>query len=311
MSAKWRLVGVFLIIWGVLQAAYWSGTHYKQAALHARFISSIETRIALDLPKLELANPKFGIVAHNASVRDYLSAINDSLISLDSPIRVAKLQDIEVLSGAETDTIVRTLDTADRQVTLMLLTMPGHWREYFSFLALALAVLLTYVSRSLFASNKQIEQQQDLDEVVLQAQARLIINLHNKTIRNGLDDIAVALPNKPFCFYAALVDYCLQQESPKLNHNKEVPEELILLANKYFYRLIELGHTKRKRPDFGTNLDKTLSEIRSALDEVFHDYADAKDIFYPPKAQGEGSRSKIHNYALERITAEQVEIFGK
>jgi hypothetical protein len=103
----------------------------------------------------------------------------------------------------------------------------------------------------------------------------------------------------------------MHTDLPSLKHNNEVPEELLQIANKYFYRLIELGHTQRKRPDFGANLDKTLSEIRSALDEVFKNCIECKEAFYPPKAQGEGSRSKMHNYAILNKDASRVEFIGK
>jgi hypothetical protein len=140
---------------------------------------------------------------------------------------------------------------------------------------------------------------------------KLIINLNSKTLSNGLKESEVQIPNKPFCFYIALLDYCINQKTPYLSHSNNVPEDLLSGANKYFYRLIELGHTKRKRPDFSTNLDKTLSEIRAALDTVFLHHADDKEMFYPPKAQGEGSRSKLHNYALEHINAKQIEFIGR
>ena len=89
-----------------------------------------------------------------------------------------------------------------------------------------------------------------------------------------------------------------------------MPTELLALANKSFGRLIELGHTKRKRPDFNANLDKTLSEVRAALDEVFVGYSEEKETYYPPRAQGEGSRSKQHSYALPSIREEDIEIIG-
>ena len=89
-----------------------------------------------------------------------------------------------------------------------------------------------------------------------------------------------------------------------------MPTELLALANKSFGRLIELGHTKRKRPDFNANLDKTLSEVRAALDEVFVRYSKEKETYYPPRAQGEGSRSKQHSYALPSIREEDIEIVG-
>jgi hypothetical protein len=76
-------------------------------------------------------------------------------------------------------------------------------------------------------------------------------------------------------------------------------------------RLMELGHTKRKRPDFNANLDKTLSEIRAALDEVFAGYSEEKTRYYPPRAQGEGSRSKQHSYALPVLHHADIQIIGE
>jgi hypothetical protein len=90
-----------------------------------------------------------------------------------------------------------------------------------------------------------------------------------------------------------------------------VPEELQELANKYFYRLVELGHTIRKRPNFNNSLEKTLSEIRAALDDVLNDCPELKELYYPPKAFGEGSRSRMHSYGLVNVSQGNIEIIGK
>ena len=127
---------------------------------------------------------------------------------------------------------------------------------------------------------------------------------------NSVNDTVVILQNKPLCFYTALVKYCTENPEHPLPPHKDVPIELIALANKAFARLIELGHTKRKRPDFNANLDKTLSEIRASLDEVFALYPEEKERYYPPRAQGEGSRSKQHSYALTHLSPDDVEIIG-
>ncbi|KKK93350.1 hypothetical protein LCGC14_2693760 [marine sediment metagenome] len=86
---------------------------------------------------------------------------------------------------------------------------------------------------------------------------------------------------------------------------------MLELANKYFYRLVELGHTVRKRPNFNNSLEKTLSEIRAALDEVLSEYPEEKELYYPPKAYGEGSRSRLHSYGLVNIRKGNIEIIGK
>jgi len=62
--------------------------------------------------------------------------------------------------------------------------------------------------------------------------------------------------------------------------------------------------------DFNANLDKTLSEIRAALDEVFSSFSEEKETYYPPRAQGEGSRSKQHSYAIPSIKQEDITIIG-
>ena len=119
------------------------------------------------------------------------------------------------------------------------------------------------------------------------------------------------LANKPLCFYTALIEFCIAHPDILLNQNKELPSELITLANKYFLRLTELGHTIRKRPNFSNSLEKTLSEIRAALDEIFVDDVELKALLFPPKAHGEGSRSKLHHYGLKLQNMELVEIIGK
>ena len=302
---------LFLVLWLLFQLAFTSGQYYLNKSQTDRFISSIEKRIALDLPKLKLANPRFRTVTHESSVKDYLQSLNRNLELMDAPIRVHGLQEVSLdHTISEHNSIPRELRTTDQAIPLTLHRIDSGVFSGITVLAPLFAAIFVFFCHLHVANRKQIAEISEATPQV-KKEARLVVNLHNKTIGNGLDSTVIPMSNKPFCFYVALVDYCLQHDTPSLNHNKDVPDEILHLANKYFYRLIELGHTKRKKPDFSTNLDKTLSEIRSALDEVFHDYSDAKDLFYPPKAQGEGSRSKMHNYALPHILMEQVEFIGK
>ena len=43
---------------------------------------------------------------------------------------------------------------------------------------------------------------------------------------------------------------------------------------------------------------------------MFSAYNVEKEAYYPPRAQGEGSRSKQHSYALPPIKEEDIEIIG-
>lgn len=139
-----------------------------------------------------------------------------------------------------------------------------------------------------------------------------MIDLQDKVLAiNDNAEIKAGLANKPLFFYLALIEFCVENPDVTLNQNKDVPGELIELANKYFYRLTQLGHTIRKRPNFTNSLEKTLSEIRAALDEVLIEHSQLKEKYYPPKAHGEGSRSRLHSYGLSNIKADDIEVIGK
>tara|TARA_R110000868_G_scaffold139782_4_gene354888 strand:- start:5840 stop:6772 length:933 start_codon:yes stop_codon:yes gene_type:complete len=310
MKSNYGQFVLFIFTWLIFQLSYSLGQNYQNNLDKERFIASIEKRIALDIPKLTLANKKFKTAADPLSIKAYLNDVNGSLAELKSPIKVMSLQGIQLTQVSTPQPIARTLRTVDQEINLELQVIETDKLTTLNWLAPILALIITLlnyylVKQKVAVATVEVKQEPE------RAPTKLQINLKNKSINFGQDNEEVLLPNKPFCFYAALVDYCMQTQLPNLKHNNEVPEELLQMANKYFYRLIELGHTKRKRPDFGANLDKTLSEIRTALDEVFKNNIEHKEAFYPPKAQGEGSRSKMHNYAIFNRDVNRVEFIGK
>lgn len=311
MNRKLWLVLLFFALWLLFQTTFTLGQLYQQKLNNERFVSNIETRVALDLSRLKLANEKFRTAADPIAIQQYMGQMNESLAKLGSSVFITSLQGIYLSSEPSTKTIQRqTLKSPEQNVDIEIEVLPVSWLADFTAITPLFALLIA--GWRFFTPEakrcKNILVASESPEPVIQ---KLIVNLKDKSIKFGIDGSAVILPNKPFCFYAALVDYCAHTEAPNLKHNIDVPNELILLANKYFYRLIELGHTKRKRPDFSANLDKTLSEIRSALDETFKHDIEMKDLFYPPKAQGEGSRSKMHNYAIVNSQYDRVEFIGK
>lgn len=310
MKSNLGQLAIFICTWLLFQFAFSLGQSYQNNLDKERFIASIEKRIALDIPKLTLANKQFKTAADPLSVKAYLQDVNLSLADLKSPIQVVSLQGIQLTQASTPQLIVRTLRTVDQEINLELQVLETDKLTTLNWLAPILALIITFINYYLVKPEVAIATVEVKHEPQL-APAQLQINLKNKSINFGQDNEEVLLPNKPFCFYAALVDYCMHTELPNLKHNNDVPDELLQMANKYFYRLIELGHTKRKRPDFGANLDKTLSEIRTALDEVFKNNIEHKEAFYPPKAQGEGSRSKMHNYAIFNRDVHRVEFIGK
>lgn len=272
-------------------------------------IDTIERRIILDSAFLDIGNETLNTPVNAYAVNRYLNDINTSLKDLNYPVRVKSIQHVEFnnLPSSFSDLEKITLDNAEQTITVQFASLSLLSMTSFSFLSLIAALVISplfYVKRKVSSLTENVPLE------VAPPTPKLVINLRDKTLGNGVNKTTVILQNKPLCFYTALVNYCTVNPNEPLPPHKDVPAELLMLANKTFARLIELGHTKRKRPDFNANLDKTLSEIRAALDEVFAGFTEEKETFYPPRAQGEGSRSKQHSYALSTIKIEDVEIIG-
>lgn len=279
-----------------------------QSSVH-QALDNVQRRISLDSAFLDVGNKTLNTPVNQFAIHRYLSRLNSSLKEEDYPVLVKGIQGIETNSedfSPYPGKLSSRFVNAEQDIIVKLRHKLPSSALTFSWIALIASL---FVAPLFFISNRTRKARKALEEVIPPA-PKLVINLKDKTISNGIDDKVVTLQNKPLCFYTALVKYCIEYPHTPLPPHKDVPSELLTLANRSFGRLIELGHTKRKRPDFNANLDKTLSEIRAALDEVFSSYNEEKENYYPPRAQGEGSRSKQHSYALPPIKEEDIEIIG-
>ncbi|WP_338023330.1 hypothetical protein [Alteromonas genovensis] len=301
------------ILFLVLQTVAITGQLLSYQSTLQRAIDKVERRISLDSAFLDVGNQTLQTPVNSFAIWQYTTKLNKELSQRGYPILVKSIQgeefkseDITEVNFPKTHTTV--LKNAEQRIDIEIVSKPTSHALYFSWTALLIALLVTPV----FAINTRFTAKQRAlrEEALLPPIPKLIINLEDKTISNGVTDNVVILQNKPLCFYTALVKFCIENPEEPLPPHKDVPSELVALANKSFGRLIELGHTKRKRPDFNANLDKTLSEIRAALDEVFANFVTEKETYYPPRAQGEGSRSKQHSYALPKIALADIEIIG-
>ena len=287
----------------------------EQSDAIKRQVIETEKQVALDLPLIALSNELLKHSGNQHAVQDYLLKLNGYL---DNNLRLVKI----VPKSAKPLTLkpnqfIRTLKSSTTHVSLVFEKNAHFWSEnrfLICLLFLVLSILFSKWLKSIIgmpvgAKGPSLNADTDLGKP---KELVLIIDLNTKTLSNSyMPEATVCLANKPLCFYLALIEFCRDNKDVVLNQNKYVPDELIELANKYFYRLIELGHTIRKRPNFNSSLEKTLSEIRAALDEVLNEHPDMKDIYYPPKAYGEGSRSRLHSYGLINIAKGNIEIKGK
>ncbi|WP_372767413.1 hypothetical protein [Pseudoalteromonas sp.] len=269
----------------------------------------LENRIAKDLSRLPLPDPNKSSAGNTLAIETYIAKLNQHIDGLSLKPKLLAIQSDKFSFHTDRELIKKSFETPNKKITFTYSVNKVSLWDYFSlgalFASLGFYFLIEY--RYKLKSRKQnVTIEQDNEE-----HARLVIDLEKKLLINSRTHASVPLANKPLCFFTALIDYCLLHPDVLLNQNKDLPDELVVLSNKYFYRLTELGHTIRKRPNFSNSLEKTLSEIRAALDEILVDDLQLKEMFFPPKAHGEGSRSKLHHYGLKGIESEFVEVIGK
>lgn len=287
---------------------------FEHALSHAKM--QIEKRIALDAAYLDLGDPVTQQSVDSASVERYISRLNSD-IENNMSLPSLKVESIAYQSIGDRNLPSTQLETpkgkhllflrGEQAVVVVTLAVPvtlQQWKFHWIGLFLSGLIVLLYIKRiTAREERRQVRESQT-------PSAYLRIDLIEKQLVNLVTKETIEMQNKPLCFFAALVEYCVEHPDSELLHHKDVPQELVSRANRVFARLIELGHTKRKRPDFNANLEKTLSEIRAALEVVFAESPNIKVKFYPPRAQGEGSRSKQHSYALHNIEGDKVEFVG-
>lgn len=322
-------LGCFFVCYLALQASYFFGLSLQQEFRVERNILAVENRISLDLPRLSLPNPVLNLAGNPAQITDYLDRLNRLLVEQHTPVRVISLQQFNAGGVADQGVMLASEQGHAHVQVERKLYLPGEtinltmgicqltlWQSL-SFYPLFTSVLLSLLFFPLLQFKTGPKKNSSDDATTMHAvgttqkSAELILDLENKCLRFDGSKTSVFLPNKPLCFYAALLTYCQQHPGAKLCQHAPLPENLLMLANQYFLRLIALGHTIRKRPDFDMNLEKTLSEIRAALDELLSENPESRSLFYPPKALGEGSRSKVHNFSLLNIEDAHWSIKGK
>jgi hypothetical protein len=291
-----------------LSVFYLSQSHQIESDIEKQ-TSQVLTRIALDLTSLPIEHPFFSYSGNTAVVDAYLDKFNVVLVEQNARLQLQKVS-VKPVSSSE-NTIVKKLVDTHRDIYVSFTMNDKHVKSAY-ILPLILALLNTAFYRWVSISHLRLDEGRQKVKVSTESPKKLVVDLYTKTVMlNTRKQDAVKLANKPLCFYLALIEYCESYPDVVLNQNKDVPDELIDIADKYFHRLITLGHTIRKRPNFSSSLEKTLSEIRAVLDEIMAEHADLKIKYYPPKAHGEGSRSKIHSYGLTNIALSDIDLIGK
>ncbi|WP_199609735.1 hypothetical protein [Flocculibacter collagenilyticus] len=309
-----QYTAIFFAYYCVFQLLFSIGHHFQLQRNIDMQVTNISTRVALDLPYLHIANPLTQISGNSQRLANYINGLNEQLAAQNANVFVSAIvNNSDYFNLYKTDENAKTIvvPLAAPQQTLWLIATVNDVSILgrVSYLAIFVALLLLDLTKVHIQGWRVYNDVKASKEPVVTVW--MTIDLAQRQIINNVTGQNVNMSNKPFCFYAALLEFSGKYPDNALNPNKDLPQELIELSNKYFYRLIELGHTIRKRPDFNSNLDKVLSEIRAGLDELFADMPEIKTMFYPPKAIGEGARSKSHSFTLANLDVGTYEIIGK
>lgn len=310
-----KAAALFIFLFLVFQLGAFLGQASARLYSEHETIDRLQSRISLDLQFLDVGNSTLNTPPNQYTLKDYLTRLNKALAEPNTGIGLVSIQSVSADNTAADFANARltpiTLQNSEQTVKIQVASLPLYRYLAFSPLAFFAAAIMVPVLMNIRPTRRAPKAEPvAIEEPKVALVPKLVINLNDKTIGNSINAVTVQLQNKPLCFYTALLHYCIDNPDALLLHHKDIPPELTNQANKAFGRLMDLGHTKRKRPDFNANLDKTLSEIRAALDEVFAGYSEEKAKYYPPRAQGEGSRSKQHSYALPRLYAHEIEVIG-
>ncbi|AOT10516.1 hypothetical protein [Pseudoalteromonas luteoviolacea] len=271
-------------------------------------LQEVKLRVSLDKHRLPLADPMLNYSGDPDALASYIKDINYSLSEQNSRVELVSISNTPLLPSEGLS--VEHLNAPGNR-TYMLFKLNTEQNKFLLIFPVVFAILNFALLKNI-SRRKYKVQVRDNIKPVLPQKTVLQIDLYSKTLQLTSDkETKVQLANKPLCFYLALLEYCKDYPDASLNQNKDLPDELLDMADKYFHRLVALGHTIRKRPNFSNSLEKTLSEIRASLDELLISSPDLKAKYYPPKAHGEGSRSKLHSYALTNIVDNDINIIGK
>ena len=290
--SKYKQLLVFICLFLILSSVFYISVTQKSQQVVKQKIIQIEKQIALDLPLLDLSNELLKHSGNKDAVNSYIKALNSYIDSDDLRV-VTIVPKSEMVTPIKPNQIIRSLSTNSGFVLVVFSVKRTHFtlsQIIYYLIFFVLSVLVSFWIKFAFIkqSNKQLinTEHQIITEPTPLV---LIVDLNDKTLSSSCNpEQKMSLANKPLCFYLALVEYCTNND-----------------------RLVELGHTVRKRPNFNNSLEKTLSEIRAALDEVLNECPEEKELYYPPKAYGEGSRSRLHSYGLANIRKGNIEIIGK
>ncbi len=310
MKSKQQYFIIFFTYWLILQLTYSLGVNYSHNAAVETAIESIGKRISLDLPRLVLPDTQMNIAGDSEAIVKYIGQVNELINEKSLQVNLLSIAGISDKTILDETSKTFILNAPSGEIPYTVQIKHVAWWQYIGIVPILVSFALAYftIGNIVTRQKRRIEQKNTLEE---SEASILVINLENKTISSSLTQTEIPLANKPLCFYIALIEFCIVNKDSVLSQNKDVPEDLVELSNKYFFRLIELGHTIRKRPNFTNSLEKTLSEIRAALDEAFVATPQLKEVYYPPKAHGEGSRSKLHHYGLSLIEKSDYKVIGK
>ena len=179
-------VVVFLLVVS-LQIASLIGQYFAHQSSIQRAIDVVERRISLDSAFLDVGNETLNTPENRYTIGRYIERLNRVIEEAQLPVIVSEIQGVPTKLDASAFPVQhRTkFQNAEQTIDILVNNKAPVSELSVSWLSLLLALLVA----PLFAfTNRKKRVQSKLEELVLPHKPKLVINLQEKTISNGIDD---------------------------------------------------------------------------------------------------------------------------
>ena len=201
-------MAVTIVLFMLFQAGALLGQAGARYYTEHQAIDKIQSRISLDLQFLDVGNQALQTPPNQITLKHYLQRLNTILAEQKAGVMLVAIQSVSTDNkpAVENARLTQlTLQNSEQSVSVQLAITPLY--HYFSIspLALIAALLISPIFIKVRPGRASMAKAvlNTPPPVEVKQEPTLTINLNDKTIGNGVNDVTVQLQNKPLCFYTA------------------------------------------------------------------------------------------------------------
>ena len=163
-------------------------------------VDKIKARISLDLQFLDVGNQTLRTPPNQDTLKAYLNRINNILSEQQTGVWLVSLQSVTANTAGQPENARLTqlvLENSEQTVNVQLATKPLYRYLSFSPLALLAALVVSPAFAKVRTSQRRAVKAAALAQPVpiVKITPKLTVNLNEKTLGNGVNDVTVQLQN--------------------------------------------------------------------------------------------------------------------